>query len=294
MRRRESRSAHWIFGVAVVTISLVIGTAGNANAQQWTNSGTNILNANAGNVGIGTTLPPYKLSVQGDIDVGAGYANALRFTGSNIYIQENWGFNFAGGNATHPSQFRANTVLIGYTASGANYGTNNLFVAGNVGIGTTAPTKTLDVNGDINVSGNINAKYQDVAEWVAADWQIPPGTVVILDPDRPNRVIPSVAAYDTSVAGVISAKPGITLGEASASNVPVATSGRVRVNVDATRLPIRIGDLLVTSGKPGFAMRSEPIDVGGRRIHQPGTVVGKALEPLDAGVGEILVLVTLQ
>jgi hypothetical protein len=29
-------------------------------------------------------------------------------------------------------------------------------------------------------------------------------------------------------------------------------------------------------------------------IHRPGTIIGKALEPLEGGVGEILVLLSLQ
>jgi hypothetical protein len=74
----------------------------------------------------------------------------------------------------------------------------------------------------------------------------------------------------------------------------VATTGRVRVKVDATSAPIRVGDLLVTSDKEGSAMRSQPLDLGGTPIHRPGTLIGKALEPLAKGVGEILVLLSLQ
>jgi hypothetical protein len=68
----------------------------------------------------------------------------------------------------------------------------------------------------------------------------------------------------------------------------------VKVRVDATAAPIRIGDLLVTGDSPGTAMKSIPIALGDAQIHRPGTIVGKALEPLDAGVGEILVLLSLQ
>src|SRR5712692_7187401 len=102
--------------------------------------------------------------------------------------------------------------------------------SGNVGIGpnTTAPSARLDVNGDINVSGNINAKYQDIAEWVPTSTNMPPGTVVVLNPDRPNEVRPSTAEYDTSVAGVVSSKPGLILGEASPLKEMIATTGRVK------------------------------------------------------------------
>jgi hypothetical protein len=57
---------------------------------------------------------------------------------------------------------------------------------------------------------------------------------------------------------------------------------------------IHAGDLLVTSDQAGVAMRSEPIDVGGVKIHRPGTLIGKALAPLAVGEGTILVLLSLQ
>jgi hypothetical protein len=170
----------------------------------------------------------------------------------------------------------------------------SVYVDGNVGIGTLTPSQKLDVNGSINVSGNINAKYQDIAEWVEAPEQFAPGTVVVLDRARSNGVVASTSAYDTSAAGVVSERPGISLGERSDSKIPVATTGRVRVKVDATHGPIRIGDLLVTSDTAGTAMKSAAIDVAGIPMHRPGTLIGKALEPLDKGRGEILVLLSLQ
>jgi hypothetical protein len=41
-------------------------------------------------------------------------------------------------------------------------------------------------------------------------------------------------------------------------------------------------------------MRSTPIEVGGPTIRRPGRLLGKALEPLPSGQGEILVLLMLQ
>jgi hypothetical protein len=165
--------------------------------------------------------------------------------------------------------------------------------------GNSTRAEKLVVTGDAYVTGtlsgtNIKAHYQDLAEWVPADADLAPGTVVVLHPERPNEVISSARAYDTSVAGVVSAQPGIILGEGGEGKEQIATTGRVKVRVDARKTPIRIGDLLVTSDVPGTAMRSESIELGGHQFHRPGTIVGKALEAIDGRVGEILVLLSLQ
>jgi len=198
------------------------------------------------------------------------------------------------------------TGIIKFATGGLNE-RMRIDASGNVGIGTATPNPSyrLDVNGGANVTGNlnatgaitggtINAKYQDVAEWVQSSQQLSAGTVVVLDHTKSNQVIASSQAYDTRVAGVISLQPGITLGEDGAGKVLVATTGRVKVKVDATAGPIQVGDLLVTSDKEGVARKSEPLSLGGVQIHRPGTLIGKALEPLNKGTGEILVLLSLQ
>src|SRR5262249_22567546 len=111
---------------------------------------------------------------------------------------------------------------------------------------------------------------------------------------KTNQVIASTQAYDSRVAGVISLKPGLQLGEQGEGRVLVATTGRVKVKVDAGNGPIQVGDLLVTGNQPGSAMKSIPVTIGGVSIHRPGTLIGKALEPLAQGTGEILVLLSLQ
>lgn len=169
----------------------------------------------------------------------------------------------------------------------SNGGLVTVGVAGNTG-------PKLNVYGDLTVTGSISAPNQDVAEWVPAREPIAAGTVVVLDPSTTNQVTASSAAYSTAVAGVVSEQPGLILGEAGDAKVKVATTGRVRVKVDATKRPVAIGDLLVSSDVPGVAMVSEPVDVGGVKLHRPGTLIGKALQPLAGGEGEILVLLSLQ
>jgi len=117
---------------------------------------------------------------------------------------------------------------------------------------------------------------------------------VAIDTQDTNRVVASNKPFDTRVAGVVSRQPGIVLGEPGEGKAMIAHSGRVRVKVDANYGSIAVGDLLVTSPTPGYAMRSEPVNIGGTEMHRPGTLIGKALEPLSVGQAEILVLLTLQ
>lgn len=230
-----------------------------------------------GRVGIGTSSPGFKLDVQG----GAINASGGLCIASDC--KTSWAQVGGGGSSQ-------------WTTSGANI----FYNSGNVGIGTSSPTSKLHVAGDGRVTGNfvvdgnIAAKYQDLAEWVPAATQLAVGTVVVLDATTSNQVTSSNTSYDTRVAGVISGQPGIVLGEKSDNKVLVATTGRVRVKVDATNGPIQIGDLLVTGTREGFAMKSLPVEIGGVRMHRPGTLIGKALEPLASGTGEILVLLSLQ
>ncbi len=237
----------------------------------------------SGKVGIGTTTPSEKVDIVGHLSLSGG-AKEIRFKN-------------ASGN-TEQYVWHSGTSL----GMGAGSETNSMFVTGggNVGIGTTTPGYKLEVNGNTNVNGNITAsgsiaaKYQDVAEWVPSSEQLSAGTVVVLDSTKSNQVISSSQSYDTRVAGVISAQPGIVLGEKSDDRVLVATTGRVKVKVDASKGSIHIGDLLVTSDIPGVAMKSVAVNLGGVQFHRPGTLIGKALEPLEKGSGEILVLLSLQ
>ena len=318
----DSRGS-WIYDNSTLTTRL--NSAANVKASFGSNNVNDRLVLDlSGNVGVGTATPAYRLDVQGGSintsqnlcingdcksswsQVGSQWANgtgSINYGGGSVGIctaSPIYSLDVNGG--VNSFRAKAATASAGDTiASFENNSAIKMIVRanGNVGIGTTAPTKTLDVVGDFNASGTITggtiqAKYQDVAEWVESSQELPAGTVVVLDPDKNNQVVASKQSYDSHVAGVISPQPGIALGEGGEGRVLVAATGRVRVKVDAGNGPIKIGDLLVTSDKEGFAMKSVPIEFAGARIHRPGTLIGKALEPLAQGSGEILVLLSLQ
>jgi len=267
-----------------------------------------------GQVGIGTSQPQTPLHI---FDPGAQVSSAQimlesRFAGygAGITFRSRLNDNSVPSNPV-PGALVEMARITGDGEAEWQVGNTNSQKAGlrfftTVG-GATTEHMRLDGPGNLTVSGNITttngsitgatvigAVYQDVAEWVPANSKMDPGTVVVLNPRANNEVMPAAHAYDTSVAGVVSAHPGVILGVGGDSKAQVATTGRVRVKVDASASPIAVGDLLVTSDKSGVAMKSQPVDLGGIRMHRPGTLIGKALEPLASGEGEILVLLSLQ
>ena len=88
---------------------------------------------------------------------------------------------------------------------------------------------------------------------------------------------------------MISAQPGIALGEKSDSKVLVATTGRVKVKVDASKGPIHIGDLLVTSDVPGVAMKSSQSNLAGRQDSRARNLDWQSTRALEKKKKESLV-----
>jgi hypothetical protein len=239
----------------------------------------------SGRLGVGTTAPLQRLQVGGNnstptatpdaISLGGTYSNAA-LANPKLRLYDDGAAVYGAGVSNGQLDF--------VVPAGARY------VWGADGVERMRLTAT----GDLTVTGSVSATYQDVAEWVPSTQKLSAGTVVVLDQSRTNHVLASVKPYDTKVAGVVSDSPGVILGVGGEGKLKVATTGRVRVRVDATRAPIKIGDLIVTSDVEGVAMKSVPVDLGGVTFHRPGTIIGKALEPLAGGVGEILVLLSLQ
>jgi hypothetical protein len=269
-----------------------------------------------GDLGIGTLDPKGRLDVRtATVLPGSGWGTAQLMSTDALAADKGGVLNFGGaytsqgtvsswasiaGLKTNATDQDVSGYLAFYTRSGGSVPAERMRIdsggvvsIGGTGLGTDSSDKLI-VNGGIRAVAVIGAVYQDVAEWVPASEPMVPGTVVVVDSGVRNSVAASKQAYDTAVAGVISAQPGVLLGVEGPSKVKVATTGRVKVRVDASLHPIRAGDLLVTSDKPGVAMRSEPVDIGGLKMHRPGTLIGKALEPLGSGEGEILVLLSLQ
>ena len=148
--------------------------------------------------------------------------------------------------------------------------------------------------GDVFADGSFNGGGADVAEYVNTSETVEPGDVIEIDPDKPGQFRKAREAMSPRVAGIITTEPGVVLGGNSirgkndADHPAVALAGRVPVKVMAKFGAIEIGDLLVSSPFPGYAMKC--LD----RNQCIGAIIGKAMQPLQEGVGKIMVQVMLR
>ncbi|MFH0790419.1 MAG: hypothetical protein V2A64_02190 [Candidatus Omnitrophota bacterium] len=184
-------------------------------------------------------------------------------------------------------------------------------MGGNLGVDIADPTAKLHVNGNIKAVLNPVAGAPmdyaagsdeigtDIAEISETNEDVEIGDVLVIA--KNGKFEKSNQAYDSKVAGIVSAAPAIVF-EGSQLQIapqpfefkkgrkpPLALAGRVKCKVTADEGgSIKIGDLLVTSSKPGYAMKADAEKV------RVGQVLGKALGALDKGEGEITVLAALQ
>jgi hypothetical protein len=265
----------------------------------------------SGNVGIGTTNPVSNLQVESNQD-GLANVQGVAFTAIDAGINNSITFNTKGSLGTESDR-----ALIDATGNGASV----LYARGdgNVGIGTTVPHSSLEVNGNITLTPGVNGPsganitfsdgsvqstawngttlggdYAESIDVLGDRAGYEPGDVIVIDPNRPGKFAKSDRAYSKLVAGVFSTKPGLVGRRLTfertdkAAEVPMAMVGIVPTKVTAENGPIEPGDLLVSSSKPGYAMKGSD----GSRL--TGAVLGKALAPLSSGDGVIEVMISIQ
>jgi Peptidase_G2, IMC autoproteolytic cleavage domain len=161
--------------------------------------------------------------------------------------------------------------------------------------GPTTLNGNVALNGTMTVQSGHDVIFADFAEHFepVQGQTLEPGAVVVLTDT--GQIQPCQSEYDTRVIGVISGagnfRPAMILDRRpgdSEDEPPVALMGKVYCMADANDSPIRAGDLLTSSARPGHAMAA------GDRTKRAGAIIGKALQPLATGAGLIPILVTLQ
>jgi hypothetical protein len=236
--------------------------SGDLTGSVLNSSGTTILNNSTGALsGNATTASSWAtartltitgagisgtVSIKGDQDVTLTVTQSAR-TASSIDVTEQ--------GSTSVSQYM---TFVGSLASGQSLKGN-----GNVMFRTDTNTLTCP-----NFAGTASAaKYADLAENYVSDADYDEGTVLVFGGEQ--EVTASTQFNDRRVAGVVSLKPAYLMNSELESKhvVAIALQGRVPVKVIGR---VQKGDLLVTSGRAGFAIVNNDPKVG--------TVIGKALE----------------
>jgi hypothetical protein len=200
--------------------------------------------------------------------------------------------------------------------SNFNLGNNHpVMLLSQQGIGTVLQVDNSAVDGDLAVfsldgqnvaridhigkgyfDGGTQNSGADLAEAFAVEGSCSdysPGDVLLISTTANRTLVRSNKAYSSLVAGIYATKPGVLLTEASADSalsnrVPMGVVGVIPTKVCGDGGPIHRGDLLVTSGRPGRAMKAKL-----RRL-KPGQAIGKALEEFTGDEGVIKVLVNLK
>lgn len=110
---------------------------------------------------------------------------------------------------------------------------------------------------------------------------------VLFEPcNRPAEELQAGEACGGYTPEVTTIQPGQYLG--------VVTLGAFQwLKVDAST-PIKAGDLLSISPTAGVAAKATQITLEGYSFYAPGTIIGKALQDMDAGTGYIAVFVSLK
>lgn len=140
---------------------------------------------------------------------------------------------------------------------------------------------TYDVSTDILYATSVSARFADLAERYEADAVYEPGTVLILGGEK--EVTTTNKFSDPRVAGIVSQNPSYLMNSEAGSNEthpPIALKGRVMCKVVG---PIKKGDTLVTSTRPGYAAATTHPEAG--------CIIGKAIGSQTEGLGLIEVMV---
>jgi hypothetical protein len=211
-----------------------------ASGGQWITSGTNIYNANTGNVGVGTVNPNSKLHVVSDFYALPSTSGSAVDSGFRIQPTLAHGEVLDMGSAANASWIQARSATNYATKYGLLLNPNG----GNVGIGTTVPSARLEVadlgnasvrigttdnrtNANLQVKNAIHAWSQDVSSY---------GEVGATDVNTYNNgTSPTFAGifnryYGTSAAGTVS---GIV-------NAPTAAGASVLIGQNSNSLNIGV------------------------------------------------------
>lgn len=211
----------------------------------------------------------------------------------------NFGTGKAGRFANFNSANGQPVVHVTTNGTGSTLLVNHQGPSGNIAIYQSASTNVARINkagrGYFNDgTQNSGADVAEAFDVEGSTSEYEPGDILIISTNSDRTVEKSAQPYSTLVAGVYATKPGVLLTEENIDSeligkVPMGVIGVIPTKVCLEGGKIKRGDLLVTSSKPGTAMRANPKKV------KIGQVIGKALQDFDQNsTGKIKVLVNIK
>lgn len=211
----------------------------------------------------------------------------------------NFGTGKAGRFANFNSANGQPVVHVTTNGTGSTLLVNHQGPSGNIAVYQSASTNVARINkagrGYFNDgTQNSGADVAEAFDVEGSTSEYEPGDILIISTNSDRTVEKSSKPYSTLVAGVYATKPGVLLTEENIDSeligkVPMGVIGVIPTKVCLEGGKIKRGDLLVTSSKPGTAMRANPKKV------KIGQVIGKALQDFDQNsTGKIKVLVNIK
>ncbi len=272
-------NGHRTLGVGLYSYGEVVGVHGLSDqgtaGRFISTDGTGVYAK--GNVAVGGFAGPSGTGVVGH----SGYASGMSWPGVGVLGNSATGIGVAATTASSsdPALWVQNSTTgdLIHAYSGSGTGSDLRFKVHN--------------DGDVTADGTFTGGGADYADLMSVEGDVndyEPGDVLVISDSEDGAVELSTEAYSSAVIGIYSTQPGFVGGGNNRDGIPVALVGVVPCKVSAEKGPIQRGDLLTTFSTPGHAMKVTD------RSNAIGAILGKALAPLDAGTGVILVLVMLQ
>ncbi|MDR4954974.1 collagen-like protein [Chryseobacterium sp. ES2] len=224
-------------------------------------------------------------------NTGDGVETTADGTGSAIYA---WVPNFGEGRAARFVNYNTANTNPPLTVETRSNGSIAVFRSGNPGAVNVARINSAGrgfFNGGTQNSGADVAEAFDVNGHIS---EYEPGDILVISTKADRTVEKSSTPYSTLVAGVYATKPGVLLTEEHidtdiSDKAPMGVIGVIPTKVCLENGKIKRGDLLVTSSKPGVAMKANI------KMVKIGQVIGKALQDYDQKeIGKIQVLVNIK
>lgn len=224
-------------------------------------------------------------------NTGDGIETTADGTGSAIYA---WVPNFGDGRAARFVNYNTANTNPPLTVETRSNGSIAVFRSGNPGAVNVARINSAGRGFFNDGTQNSGADVAEVFDVEGNISEYETGDILVISTDSDRTVEKSSKPYSTLVAGVYATKPGVLLTEEHidtdiSDKVPMGVIGVIPTKVCLEGGPIKRGDMLVTSSKPGVAMKADLNKV------KVGQVIGKALQDYNQNeTGKIKVLVNIK